>query len=394
MGFSIAYVQIRAMPKISLPRILVLMMAFSVLLASPSMFTSQSLFISPASAQAKQLGYLGKGRDQYKLFVFGDAMAGGLWAGMVRVAKGHPRLRLNGRYREGSGLARPQIYNWATRLPRTLENRSIDIAIVFIGINDGQNIRSAGEYLVFNTPEWKNVYTKSVETMIEQLKSEDIAIYWVESPPVARPDLDIKLKIIANIHKQAAEKLGIRFVSIRKNLTTANDAYTNRGADIYGNLVRLRSRNGIRFIKAGNNKVAKLVLDQIDRDIAIADGNSPVASFPLPSGLTVTADPTLSAYDGPVFAGPTPQGFANIVEPRDLPSANNEAIAVAPQTPTFGSQTEAKGTPESLPSDQILARLKNQTKPGSSAHTLFNQGQWPSQSTTTSRLDDFSLPTQ
>ncbi len=358
-------------------------------------FAIQANLSTPVAAQSKNLGYLGQGREQYTLFIFGDAMAGGLWAGTVRVAKGHPRLRINGRYREGSGFARPQIYNWQTRLPRTLEGRNIDIAIVMLGINDGQAIRSNNEYLVFNTPEWQNVYRSSVETMMTQLKQANIAVYWVETPPVARLDLDAKLKIIAKIQQEEAEKAGIRFVKIREKFTASDGSYTDRGADIYGNLIRLRSRNGIRFIKAGNNKLASIVLAQINKDIEIADGDRPVASFPVPRNNKAAQQQTtgIAPYDGPIFSGPAPQGKTVIIEPENLPSANSSIVAVAPsQVPSFGSNSPSKNTSTSISSDLVLQSLKNQAKPNSPAYNLYSQGNWPTATSQTNRVDDFSLP--
>jgi len=350
---------------------------------------------SSVMAQNKQLGYLGEGREQYSLFVFGDAMAGGLWAGLVRVAKGHPRLRINGRYREGSGFARPQIYNWTTRLPRTLEGRNINIAIVLIGINDGQAIRVKNEYLVFNTPEWQNVYRSSVETMMNQLKQAGIAVYWVETPPVSRPDLDEKLKVIAKIQQEEAEKAGIRFVKIRANFTASDGSYTDRGADINGNLVRLRSRNGIRFIKVGNNKLASLVLAQIDRDIEIADGDRPVAEFPLPVNNKAATQQTTgkAPYDGPIFSGPTPNGKTVIIQPENLPSPQNSVVAIAPsQIPSFGSSNQSKNATTSISPDLILKSLKAQAAPSSPAYKLFTQGNWPQTTRQTNRIDNFSIP--
>ncbi len=360
-------------------------------------FALQISFTNSAMAQNKQLGYLGQGRDQYSLFVFGDAMAGGLWAGLVRIAKDHPRLRINGRYREGSGFSRPQIYNWATRLPRTLEGRNIDIAIVLLGINDGQSIRVNNEYLVFNTPEWKNIYRSSVQTMMTQFKQTNISVYWVETPPVARPDLDEKLKIIAKIQKEEAAKAGIRFVKIRDRFTASDGSYTDRGADIYGNLVRLRSRNGIRFIKAGNNKLASIVLAQIDRDIEIADGDRPVADFPLPinnktATQQITGEPP---YEGPVFSAPGPNGQTMVVQPKDLPSPNTSIVTIAPnQVPSFGAGNQSKNAAAIISSDLMLKGLKAQAAPASPAFELYSLGYWPKGSNQINRVDNFSLPEQ
>ena len=45
-------------------------------------------------------GYLGETRSSYSVFVFGDSLAAGLWAGMNRMTKGNARIKVNGRFKE------------------------------------------------------------------------------------------------------------------------------------------------------------------------------------------------------------------------------------------------------------------------------------------------------
>lgn len=342
----------------------------------------------PAGAQQESSGYLGKGKEQYTLFIFGDAFGGGLWAGLNRIAKNHPRLKINGRYREGSGLARPNIYDWKARLPRTLENREIDIALIFIGANDAQDMRIDGQYLVFNSPEWKAAYTANVETMIAQLKERNIAIYWLEQAPVAQEVLDIRLQTISKIHRELAAKYGIRFVEIRANFTTADGKFTKTGADINGNIARLRTHNGIRFIKAGNNKLAAIVLQQVNTDIQIADGERSVADFPPPAGANA-AIANADKYTGPVFASPDLDGGSKIVTPRDVAiTAGKNVAASNVQTPTFGTAAGNNLTTGNFSGNQTLKRLGQSAARGSAAKELFSNGKWTTPPA--GRVDDFS----
>lgn len=342
----------------------------------------------PAGAQQAASGYLGKGKEQYTLFIFGDAFAGGLWAGLNRIAKNHPRLKINGRYREGSGLARPNIYDWKTRLPRTLENREIDIALVFIGANDAQDMRVNGQYLVFNSPEWKAAYTANVETMMTQLKEKNIAVYWLEQAPVAQEVLDFRLQTISKIHRQLAAKHGIRFVELRASFTTSDGKFTKTGADIYGNIARLRTHNGIRFIKAGNNKLASIVLQQINTDIQIADGERSVADFPPPAGAK-TAVANADTYTGPIFASPDLEGGSKIFTPRDVAITANTPVATSNvQTPTFATSTGNNLTTGNFSGQQTLKRLGQSAARGSTAKQLFSNGTWTTPPP--GRVDDFS----
>ena len=99
-------------------------------------------------------GYLGKSRSEYAVFVFGDSLAAGLWAGSQRVVKGNPRLKVKGRFKEGSGLARPKFYDWGNAISKIVESNPIDIAIVLIGTNDRRDIRQGEATLEFGSDGW------------------------------------------------------------------------------------------------------------------------------------------------------------------------------------------------------------------------------------------------
>ncbi len=345
-----------------------------------------------ANAQQDQIGYLGKGKDQYSVFIFGDALAGGLWAGSARLAPDHPKIKLNGRYREGSGLAKPKFYNWAERLPPTLESKNVDIAIVFIGTNDSQDMRRNGEYLVFNSEQWREVYSKAVETMMSQLTANKTAVYWVEVPPVSRKDLDERLKVVASIHKNLATKAGIRFVETRKIFTTPDGKFAINGTGIDGTVVRLRSRNGIRFIKSGNDKLASIVLEQIERDIAIADGDKQVKDFPVPDSSKIASNQD-GDYTGPIFGSSSSDNVALIVIPQNMPVAGaDQSTNVLVSVPTFGSRLSGSSPTADVSGVAALEQLKTQVSKDSTASSLFVDGVWPAAQS--GRLDNFSQRSQ
>src|SRR5690606_25261720 len=63
------------------------------------------------AAQAKRNTYL-PAQDSYKVFVLGDSLAGGLFAGMERLTVGDKEIEVGGRFKEDSGIARPEFYDW------------------------------------------------------------------------------------------------------------------------------------------------------------------------------------------------------------------------------------------------------------------------------------------
>jgi hypothetical protein len=338
-----------------------------------------------ASSSLQRGSYIGKPQETYQLFVFGDSLAAGLFSGMSRMAEGDLRIAVDGRFKDDSGLARPEFYDWAAALPKIHERREIDIAVILLGSNDGQDIRSISGPIQFSTPEWASTYAQRIDNIITLLKNRGIAIYWVELPPMGPEPLEAEASYIATIHRDRAVREKIRYVETRKVFSDVNGHYTDQGADPTGKVTRLRARDGIHFLKSGNNKLAMLALDAIRRDIAIADGKvarafvSPHADLP---AAETEAPPEQQIRPMPIFGQ-----MAGAKEELPLtmfiadPQWASAVLAVG------GSQSkgDALGTPQT-----VISALKERVAPDSTAGLLLFEGRWPK--ARKGRYDDFSWP--
>ncbi len=324
-------------------------------------------------------GYLGQSRSEYSIFVFGDSLAAGLWAGSRRVAKQKPRLRIKGRFKEGSGLARPKFHDWAKALPKIIERNPMDIAVVLIGSNDRQAVRRVGRDLEFGSEEWSQYYARRVDQVVRVLKSNKIAVYWIELPPMASTEYDGAAKRIAQIQRERVTAAAMRFVEIRKAFSNEDGTYTDRGFDVDGRFRRLRARDGIKFLKSGNTKLAKFVVDVIERDIEVADG------LRTPEPLPGVALGYGSSESKPLFGHALNSGEAFTLSPSELPKVGAVTIARA-ATRRAGISSEA------LTSEAVIEALRSTAVPGSPAAQLFKDGEWPE--APSGRVDDFSLTHQ
>jgi hypothetical protein len=77
----------------------------------------------------------------YRILVIGDSMAGGLGAGMVRMAANESGFEVVSRFNESSGLTRPDVYDWASALPKIMDGKNFNAVVVLIGMNDRQDIQ-------------------------------------------------------------------------------------------------------------------------------------------------------------------------------------------------------------------------------------------------------------
>ena len=207
--------------------------------------------------------------------MLGDSLAGGLYAGMQRLTIGDKEVKVGGRFKEDSGIARPEFYDWNDAIPKILESNKVDIAVILIGTNDAQPMTDGVERLEFGTPQWTALYSREIDRLINTAKQGGAAVYMVSLPPMQAPSYNASITEIAAIQKRQAEAASIKYIDVRPQLTDPDGKMMVRGPDDTGDMRKLRDNDGIRFMKVGNNKLAKMVLDVLRTDIGNARTNTP-----------------------------------------------------------------------------------------------------------------------
>lgn len=327
------------------------------------------LMLLLAGLEARATPYLEQ-RDSYSVFIIGDALAGGLWAGMDRATRGDAKLRVTGRYKEDSGLARPEIYNWVEALPKILERQEIDIAIIMLGSNDGQDMRPFTDRLAFGGPEWKAAYEKEMGAMLDLLKAQGSAVYWIGLPPMGNAEADRKAREVSAVQEGVLKARGVKLIDLRPPFSAPDGSYTDSGQTVDGQFMRLRERNGFAFMKVGNDKLAKVVLDVVRADIASAGPPGTVAA--------TEAEQVTGAQDDslPTFGQGLNTGEAETLKADSLPAVGAVGVNRSAEGPVTQQVTEGSRA------DRL---------PVNSAAALYGRGQWPT--ARPGRIDDFSWPT-
>jgi hypothetical protein len=247
----------------------------------PSPAPSSPPAAAPAAPRTGPLSYIGATRPQWNAFVIGDILAEGMWGGLVRMSEGNERLKLSLRMKEESGLARPGVYDWPAALDRIVEANEVDVVIVMLGNNDGQDMQGAEGRIAFGTPQWRAAYGAAVDRLMTGMKDRGIAVYWLGVPPAGSPERDDALKLVNAVQKERADANGVRFIDLRALFTDSGDRFVDSGADEQGNVVRMRMRDGLRMLKAGNTRAALAILPVIAADIEAADAAVRAPSAPV-----------------------------------------------------------------------------------------------------------------
>ncbi|MGI9372704.1 MAG: SGNH/GDSL hydrolase family protein [Hyphomicrobiales bacterium] len=359
--------------------------------SQPATQTGTQTDVKPANTASS--AYIKDAKDTYQVFIIGDDLAAGVWGGMTRMTAGDNRLKLNGRYKEQTGFARVDRYDWNGALDKILASKEMDVAVVMIGSNDRKEFRGPGGRYKFGSEDWKKAYTANIDRFIAQLKDKDVAIYWLGQPSMNDPDYDEAMKFVTKIQKERAEAAGVRFLATRPSFVNENDEFTWKGPDIDGVVRRMRAKNGVHFYKRGNNKIANLVLKQLNEDVANAGKDIPAAVANAPAatdanqvrqlgtvqpgiGNNVNAQNAQRFIAPPIFAIEEELAPLALNPPQAKPSqpASTGATQVNVVAATPSNQaTGVSGTTDGSVSP-AFEQLKASVRPGTPAAQVFQQG--------------------
>ncbi len=357
--------------------------------------TSMAQTVSAKKADAA-FSYIKNKKAKYEVFVLGDSIAAGMWAGLRRVSKGDNRLSFKGRYKEESGFARPDRYDWNSAIAKLVTSQNIDIAILMLGANDRQNFRAETGTFQFGSDEWLTSYRKTLDTFFAQLKRAGASVYVAGLPPMAQPAYDRAAKFISGIQREQAEKQGIKFIPVRKAFTNKKDQFIWEGPDLSGAVRRLRAKDGIHFYKRGNNKLAALILEEVKKDLEDAGKNvapdsepEAVVAVKVEDGGAKKVDPDAAEGEDLSVALPT---FGQEAELQPIPilppkqkQASRQNVGRSPAEP---NRTSYQPVLEDV--GQAFESIRKSTKPNSAAGAAFRQGILPEP--VKNRADDHSWP--
>jgi len=247
-----------------------------------------------------------------RVLVIGDQLAGPMGNGLGRVIQNDDtaNFAMFNRSNEGTGLARPEIYDWAAAIPKIVQDKNFSAAVVLIGINDRRDMRDAsGATLKFGTPEWDTLYKARIDAVMDAFAAANIKVFWLGEPPMGDPALDADLQNITALIKERTEAKGGVFIDLRAPLLNTSGGYTDRGPDDTGADRRLREGDGVTFMKAGNNRLGLIVLTALKAGAAapvppvspaappaVAPADVPAAQAPV-----AAASPPVDEQEGPIF---------------------------------------------------------------------------------------------
>jgi hypothetical protein len=263
-----------------------------------------------------------QGKPRVVALVGDSMMAVGLSATLMRQAAYDPHLKFVKAFRSGTGLARPDVFNWMDEYPAMVGPEKPDVVIVAIGANDGQGFVVDGNVQLFGTAEWRKTYQSRVADFLAMVESGGARVVWVGLPPMRMDAYNARIAVI--------NRIVYTVVSHDPRATWWNSAaYVADEAGGFrefaslrnGTTVRLRNPDGIHLSDEGAGLMSSVLVNWLDPPLQTALRPSPAAPAPpsVRSAATASAAGTPHPLPGPPY--PT-------AEARPNQTAQNLRVAV------------------------------------------------------------------
>ncbi len=203
----------------------------------------------------------------------GDSMmAVGFGTGLMRRASGHKNVRIVRVFKSGTGLARPDVFNWMDQYPAMLGSEKPDVVIVAIGANDGQSFIVDGKVVSFGTEEWRKVYQSRVADFLATVENTGATVLWVGLPPMRSETFNQRIAMVNRIaYTVVSQDPKASWWSTASFVGDASGSYQEFGLLPNGGMVRLRQPDGIHFAEEGASTMTAVLMKWLDPSLERAD---------------------------------------------------------------------------------------------------------------------------
>lgn len=202
------------------------------------------------------------GVNDAQIALVGDSMmAVGLAPHLTRMIEKNSLGKVIRAYKSGTGLARPDVFNWVNEYPKMLAGKKPNIVICAIGANDGQGIQVDKKPLQFGTPGWEEEYARRVGAFSEILLKGGAKVYWILLPHMRSSVYDQRMQNLnAFLQAKFKDVPNLVFISPDSMIVgAATNSYVEY-AQYGGKQERLRGEDGIHLSDAGGRNLAAGIL--------------------------------------------------------------------------------------------------------------------------------------
>ncbi len=227
--------------------------------------------ILPRATALAPLAPVQPGKPRVVALAGDSMMAVGLSATLMRQASDNKNLRMVKAFRSGTGLARPDYFNWMDEYPAMLGREKPAVVIVAIGANDGQGFVVDGKVQAFGTDEWLKTYQARVAGFLAMVESTGARVLWVGLPPMRSAKYNERVAMINRIdYTVVSEDPRATWWNSAPFVADASGGFREFAALSNGRIMRLRSDDGIHFSDEGAGLMSSVLVKWLDPPVESA----------------------------------------------------------------------------------------------------------------------------
>ncbi len=176
--------------------------------------------------------------------------------------------------RLSTGLARPDLYNWFTRIGQVISDLHPDVAVLSFGADDAHDYmagvprgRTVGP---FGSPSWRAEYRRRVDGVTREFSAAGIVTIWIGLPIPDGPGFRRSFPIVNSILQSVARAhpKEAAYVDTWHALDGAHGTYTPY-LRVNGKLTLMRLPDGVHYTAAGGDVVAEEIIRDLGRFYAL-----------------------------------------------------------------------------------------------------------------------------
>jgi uncharacterized protein len=342
----------------------------------------------PSADENKAAGDKPEIAANYFVAVMGDTLGVLLANGLEETFADRPEIGIVGKSKENSGLVRDDYFDWPKAAKEIAGGaQKFDVAVMMIGSNDRQSLRQGAQIEEPLSPRWREIYAARVDAVLAPFREKKIPVVWVGLPVMKSESFSADMARINEIVRERVNKDGDVFVDLWETLADERGQFSAFGPDINGQIVKLRTADGVHFTEAGALSVAHFVANELKK--LYEDRRRPGSEQP-PNVATAPGAPLQEPAQAatPTTAPPSaaPLVFRSPVKPlsSDAPTLP-ERPAVGPLQPLSGPPAPAGAE---LARRNPAAPAQDNTGAQALAHHIFIDG--GAQTPRANRADDWS----
>jgi hypothetical protein len=201
------------------------------------------------------------------LLVGSSSMRSSMGASLSKLLKQSAKVTVHRYAKVGTGLARPDVYDWHKRTLELLEKHEIDLVVAqFIG-NDCQNLVNKDHTLEasLNSDEWGIAYQKRVRDFVLAIQAQGIEVTLIGMPIVRSPRFRRRLAYANKLVAEVAAETNSLYITTWEVTSDAKGKYQD-SIRVNGRTLKFRHEDGIHLSHAGSKYVAKDIFAQLSKE--------------------------------------------------------------------------------------------------------------------------------